>query len=330
MKTSAPYTMMDYNDGINLICKIESNHPQTITYDPATGIYNPDWSSMALTLTPIVVIAGRGGTNILPNCTNKNWKYRRSGEASWTTISNGVGGFTINASNVLGFGNNTLFDSTHLALEFMFSFTYHDDTLNLDFDRDISQSFNRASNGTSLVIARAWSENGEQFKNKREPAEITLSTELIRGTAKDSSDLTYQWQTLSGGVWGNITGKTNTTLTILAEEVDGSAQFRCKITDTDSASDTFNQTFTTNTITILDFTDPYQAVITSSNGAFFKNGAGSTVLTCNVYQDGQEVTSGISYKWYKNGDATLLGTNKTLTITSDMVDVKAEFICEVW
>lgn len=328
-KISASYTIMDYNDGLSIISKINSNHPDTLAYDPATGIYNPSWNSSPLALTPAAYIAGKAG-DIISQCSNKVWSYRRSGTASWTTISNGVGDFTINSSSVLGYTGQGLFDSSHLTVEFKFSFTYHDTTLNIDFNLDVTKTFARISNGTSVVIARVWSENGEQFKNKSIPSSITLKSELIRGVTKDTTSLTYQWQKYSGGNWTNIGSSTSSSYVVTASSVNGSAQFRCTIKDTDSSSDTYNQIFITNGITILDLTDPYQAVIGSSNGAFLKNGVGTTILTCKVFQNGQEVTTGLTYKWYKTGNATVIGTAKTLTVTNDMVNIKADFTCEVF
>lgn len=327
-KTSASYSIMDYTDGLTIISKINSNHPDTLAYDPATGVYNPSWSSTPLSLTPTAYVVGKGD-DIIADSTAKNWYYRRSGTTTWTKIVTGTNGFTINASSVLGYSSNNLFDSSHSTVEFKFEYTYHDTTLNLDFSYEVTKTFTRISNGTSVVIARAWSENGEQFKNQSIPSSITLKTELIRGVTSDTTSLAYQWQKYSEGIWSNITGETSTSYEISAASVTGAAQFRCTIKDTDSASDTYNQTFTTNGITILDLTDPYQAVISSSGGAFLKNGTGSTVLTCTVYQNGSEVTSGLSYKWYQNGSSEVIGTAKTLTVSHTMVSVKADFTCEV-
>jgi hypothetical protein len=327
-KTSASYSIIDYNDGLTIISKINSNHPDTLAYDPASGVYNPSWSTTPLALTPTAYVAGKAG-DIIAQSTAKVWSYRRAGATSWTNIVNGTNGFTINSSSVLGFVGNSLFDGTHSTVEFKFSYTYHDSVLNLDFAYEVTKTFARISNGTSVVIARAWSENGEQFKNKSIPTSITLRTELIRGVTTDTTSLTYQWQKYSSGTWSNIASSTSTTYIVNASSVLGAAQFRCNIKDTDSSSDTYNQTFTTNGITILDLTDPYQAVISSSEGAFLKNGSGSTILTCKVYQNGTEVTSGLTYKWYKNGSATVVGTSNTFTVTHDMVSVKADFTCEV-
>ena len=245
------------------------------------------------------------------------------------------GGFTLNASSVLGYGSNSLFDSTHTNVEFKFSFTYHDSTINIDINQEVTKTFTRISNGTSVVVARAWSVDGEQFKNGSIPSSLTLACELLRGAVSDGTNLSYQWQKYSGS-WTNISGATYSTLVVHPADVTGVAQFRCNTTDTDSASDTFNDVFTTNGVTILDLTDPYQAVITSNTGSIIKNGVGSATLTCQVYQNGTEVNSGVTYSWAaldKDGNPIDLSghtTNlKTFEVTAALIDVKATFICEV-
>ena len=126
------------------------------------------------------------------------------------------------------------------------------------------------------------------------------------------------------------------------------AMFRCTITDTDQNSDTYNQKFTTEGVSILDLTDPYQAVIESTAGTFFKNNSGSTTLICKVYQNGVEVDvtgSSLTYTWTKTkadgtADSTFSPTGvahgsivaskkKAISISHDQVDVKATFFCSV-
>jgi len=334
-KTSASYTIMDFNDGVTLVSKIDANHPETLAYDPTSGAYNPSWSSVGLSLTPTGYVAGKSG-DIIASSSSKKWYYRRSGSATWIPITTGENGFTINSSNVLGYSSNNLFDNSHKTLEFKFEYVYHDDTLNVDIPQEVTKTFTRISNGTSVVIARAWSENGEQFKNKSIPSSITLNCELLRGTTTDTSKLTYQWQKYSGSTWSNITGATSSSYIVTASSVVGLGQYRCIIEDTDVASDTSGETFNTNGVTILDLTDPYQAVISSSAGSFIKNGVGSSTLTCQVYQNGAEVNSGVSYSWSaydENGDSiSLTGhstTGKTFLVTNDLINVKATFVCEV-
>jgi hypothetical protein len=325
-------TITDFNDAISIVPNIIANHPLTIGYDPATGVYNPDWVASPLTLTPVATVGGRSG-DIIQGSSNQKWYYRRNGE-DWTQISNGVGNFTINATTyVLGLNVNSYTDSAHTSLEFKFEFTYHDNTLNLDFPCEVHANFFRVSNGTSVVIARAWSNGGNQFKNQSLPASIEIETELLRGTASDTSALSYQWQKTIGGVWTNISGATSKTYTVTAESVLNYGQFRCLIHDDDSSSDTYNQTFTSDTILISDLTDPYKVeLITTSGSSIIKNGAGSATVKAKVSQNNIEIDAAgteLSYRWYKVGVGTTLWTSKTYTIPASQVSGSNDFQCEV-
>ena len=71
--------------------------------------------------------------------------------------------------------------------------------------------------------------------------------------------------------------------------------------------------------------------IDSSNGIAFKNGTGTTTLTCRVFQygDNELDASGTaySYKWYKDGTAISGATSKTLTVSAP--STTATYKCEV-
>lgn len=325
------YTVIDFNDGISIIANIRSNHPYVLAYDPATGTYTPSWQSIPLVLTPVANVGGRP-EDIISTSINKKWYYRRSGDVLWTQITNGVNDFTINASDELGYTGHDLFDGSHTTLEFKFEFTYYDTTLKINLQREITIGFARVSNGTSVVIAYANS-TGDRFKNGMEPSYIDLSASLMRGTSFDNTAISYQWQKLIGDVWTDISGATISTYRVLPSTVDGSSQFRCKIIDNDISSDTYNEIFLTNGLTILDFTDPYTVeIIPISGSGIIKNGSGSVELKANVYQNGVEVDadgSAFSYRWYKVGDGTTLASTKSYTVQSTQVDGSNSFNCEV-
>ena len=202
------------------------------------------------------------------------------------------------------------------------------------------------ANGTSFVLARAYAPGGSQFKNGV-PTSLTINAELVRGTTSDKTNLTYTWQkSTNGTTWTAVTG-TTATLAVTPDMVNSFAMFRCIIKDTDSASDTYNQSFTTEGVSILDVSDPYQAVIESTAGNFFKNDTGSTVLICRVYQNGAEIDATgetLTYTWTKT-DATgaavaftptgtahgsiVADRKKAITVSHDEVDIKATYFCEV-
>lgn len=78
--------------------------------------------------------------------------------------------------------------------------------------------------------------------------------------------------------------------------------------------------------------DPYTLAITSSAGTVFRNGSGSTTLTCHIFRAGAElsaVPSGMSVKWYKDGGSTAVGTGLTLTVNASDVDSKAAYVCQL-
>lgn len=334
-KTSAFITLMDYTDGISIISSIDSNLPLTSLYDTSTQQLNPSWAgNISLILTPIVTKAG-SSESLVENMTNVVW-YRRLAGADWVQITSGQNNETIGTNKALTVKKDWLLGDVW-QIDFKFTGTYTDPVLNLPMDVEVVRTFSRVANGTSFVVARAYPTGGSQFKNNA-PASLSIVAELIRGTEKDSTNLSYQWaKTTNGTSWSNMSGKTSSTLSIGPSDVEGFAAFKCTIKDNDSASDTYNQSFTTEAVSITDVSDPYQCVIFSSAGTYFKNNTGSTQLTCKVYQNGQEVDAGgtsFSYAWTqtdKDGNAVsgFAKTGKTITVSHDNIDVKGSFFCEV-
>ena len=339
-KASGSFTIMDYNDGITLLGSIEANHPRTVLYDTTTQTYNPSWATTALSLTPKLTKAG-GATDLIATLVSGVWKRRISG-GSWTDVVTSSNGETIAASTKILTVNQDKMTGSIWQVEYKFVALYHDPILNVDLTYEMVISFNRVANGTSFVVARAYAPSGNQFKNSL-PASLPIKAELLRGTTADTTSLTYVWEkTTNGSTWTVVSGQTTNTLTVTPAMVDSFAMFRCKITDTDASSDTHSQTFISEGITILDVSDPYQVVVHSSAGNFFVNGTGSTVLTAKVYQNEAEIDSAgttLSYSWTATnkdgtnitsiGGITFPKSGKTLTVTHDMVSVKASFFCEV-
>ena len=346
-KTSASFTLMDYTDGISLLTGIDSNLPLTSLYDTANQELNPSWAETNLQLTPKVVKAG-SATDLVSVMTQKKWYRRIGGAASWTEVVSGENGESINANTaVLVVSEDKLIQDVW-QIEYKFNGTYFDQVLQLSFPVEIKVTLSRVANGTSFVVARAYTVGGDTFKNGQ-PASLTINAELIRGTTHDTTLLTYAWaKSINGTTWTTVTGATTDVLTVLPADVDSFAMFRCTITDTDPTSDTYNQSFNTEGISILDLTDPYQAVIESTAGSYFKDGIGTTKLICRVYQNGTEIDvngTDLVYTWTrtdKDGNpvasfvptptthGTIVATkSKAIIITGTDVDVKSTFFCNV-
>ena len=347
-KTSASFTIMDYTDGISLITGIDSNLPLTVLYDTANQKLNPSWAGeTSLQLTPRVIKAG-SSTSLVETMTAKKWQRRIAG-GSWTDVVSGSNGESVNSTTGILTVSQDKLTGDVWQIDYKFSGTYLDTVLNLTFPVEITITLSRVANGTSFVVARAYAVDGSQFKNNQ-PSSLTLKAELIRGTTTDTTNLTYTWQkSTNGTAWSTAPGTANaSTYEVSPSSVDSFAMFRCQIKDTDANSDTYNQTFTTEGVSILDVSDPYQAVIESTAGAYFKNETGSTILICRVYQNGQEIDptgSSLTYTWTKNDKdgnpdedfsptavehGSIVATKKkAITVSHDDVSVKGVFFCEV-
>lgn len=346
-KTSASFTLMDYTDGISIISGIDSNLPFTSLYDTSNQTLNPSWAGeTSLQLTPNVLKAG-SSSSLVESMTNKKW-FRRISGGEWQEVATGENGESINSNTgVLTVSQDKLTGDVW-QLQYKFSGTYTDPILKIGIPVEIVCTFSKVANGTSFVVARAYAVSGSQFKNSQ-PSSLTLKAELIRGTTPDTTNLTYTWEkSTNGTTWAPLSGKTTAEIQITPADVDSFAMFHCKIKDTDATSDTYNQTFTTEGVSILDVSDPYQAVIESTAGNFFKNETGSTILICRVYQNGSEIDptgSSLKYTWTKtdkdgNPDESFVPTGttsgsivaankKAISISHDQVDVKATFFCSV-
>jgi hypothetical protein len=345
-KTSASFTLMDYTDGISLITGIDSNLPLTSLYDTSNQTLNPSWAGdTSLQLTPVVRKAG--GSDVVSSMTAKTWKRRLAGEITWSAVTSGSNGETINAtSGVLTVAQDKLTGDVW-QIDYKFSGTYTDAVLGLDFPVEIVITLSRVANGTSFVVARAYATGGSQFKNSA-PSSLQIQAELIRGTTQDTTNLSYQWKkSINGIIWEDISGGTSSNLSVTPSMVDSFAMFKCSITDTDATSDTYNSSFETEAVSILDVTDPYQAVIESTAGTYFKNGTGSTVLVCRVYQNGAEIDptgTALNYTWTKTdkdgspvaftptavAHGSIVTTKKkAISVSHDDVTVKATYFCSV-
>lgn len=371
-KTSASFTIMDYTDGVSLITGIDSNLPFTCLYDSEAidKKLNPSWVTKTdtngcngpLVLTPKVMKAG-SSTSLVEDMDNVIWYRRLSGE-QWKAVSSSNGEAV--SSKETGYKLNVSRDqllNTVWQIEYKFTGTYTDPILGIAFDVEAVATFSRVANGTSFVVARAYAPNGSTFKNKSDPPSLKVIAELIRKTGKDTTGVSYTWQYSTNGTGWDAVSKlpegsvsvNEGELTVYPDAVNGFTLFRCIIEDTDSTSDTYQNKYTSEGISIYDVTDPFQAVIESTAGSFFKKSSSTsesstkTTLICRVYQNGEEYdTTGakLTYTWSqtdKDGNAKTLTVkpvaiasegivatnNKAIEVTPDMVTVKSTFFCEV-
>lgn len=355
-RAQGQFTIIDYNDALTLTGYIGSNHPKTQMYNPDNGTYTPDWSKTNLVLTPSLYVIGTTTDQITSSSvTSVKWY-----EGSSTTAITTAGSYALSGAknHILTVKANTMAGLP--GIDYRCEITYKDASTGLSITHPLTITFSSVVNGGGIVDLIVMTPNGNVFKNA-EVTSLTAKAELWRGSTVDTTNVTYKWAIMDAAVnstsasgydaafgigWrkltdisGKYTGTTTSTLTVYAAAVESYAVFRCVAVDSDSASNTYNSSFT-DVATFIDNSDPIQVVITSTGGDVFKNGQGSTTLKAVVYQAGAEIDAGGqgTYTWTKyNKDGaidTSWGTNgsktgKTLSVSSTDVQTKATFMVVV-
>lgn len=344
-------SIIDYDDAVTLSGFISSNHPKTQQHNPDTDTYIPDWSSTNLILVASLFKMG-SPSDIINSSQVHNVEWFDAANPT-TKIETG-GAYEVNNER-LTIRQNILQGKS--SVDFICEVTYADAGTGLTLLHKMSISLSKVENGGSVTSAVAWMPNGNIFKNKK-VSTLIAEADLWRGGNVDTTNVSYQWynqdpsivQDQGGGVgWRKLTSTTNSgetgyttrRMTVPADAVPNIEVYKIVITNTDSGSVTYNQTFQ-DTVTFLDQSDPIQVVITSTGGNVFKNGQGSTTLSAELFQGEEEIDHNGSeyiYKWYKYdkdgtlitdfGGSTSYRTGKTITVDDEDVDVKATFIVEV-
>ena len=166
---------------------------------------------------------------------------------------------------------------------------------------------------------------------------VTLSARLMLGVTElpENDELlakaVYTWSRYVHGAWETLDGQNAKTLILSGSDVAGMGSYRCVLT---GGAESYQ-----NTLTLVDKSDLYQAVIDSTGGDVFKNTLGTSTLTCRLFLHGMEVDkAGMEhvYKWYrrdKDGtaldDGTPWKTGKFIEVSGGDINVKTIFTCEV-
>ncbi|MEG1013806.1 MAG: hypothetical protein RSI33_06135 [Clostridia bacterium] len=185
------------------------------------------------------------------------------------------------------------------------------------------------ADGADAIVFSLYAPSGTVFVNGE--GTLTIQTAAYKGTTAITTGATFAWKKYISGAWTAISGQTGASLSVTGSTVDGVASFQCTMTYGGKAY--------TDTISLTDKTDNFQASIESSGGDVFKNAIGTSTLLCRLFQNGAEVDAtgtDHTYKWYrrdKDGNAmdsgAVVATSKSLVIDGDDVSVKTTFICEV-
>lgn len=127
------------------------------------------------------------------------------------------------------------------------------------------------------ITFQIYAPNGYLLTNELQS--ISLQTFAYEGSLEIASGATFQWSQLVDDVWTNISGATNTTLTVTKADVLKAKSYRCIMT--------YKGKSYTSTITVQDKTDTYNSIMCISSNA--KGSECYWVLYTLVYSDTSEI-----------------------------------------
>lgn len=214
-------TLVDLNDSRQLQLYIKSNQKRFQTYDPNTGVYDPNWPAAKPVLTPELYVAGTA-TDIIAQATSIRWFVDNveltASNADYTLAASGVKTLTIN-TNVLASVNSKLFTA---------EVTWYDSKTQSSVIAKADIEFTKVSageRGTDSVSAVLTNETATIAVNPDgsggvwTPAVTTLI--VYEGTTVKTAD--YNFSATVGPAAGNVTGSlSGNTYTATAANVDSS------------------------------------------------------------------------------------------------------------
>lgn len=334
-------TIVDLNDAKQVQVYLENSGADTQLYNTDDGSYTPDYSSSAITITPIVMVTGESSSQ-LAKCTNISYEITDNGTTytlNSSTLS--VTGYSMTSAGVLSIKKNL----TGNNIVIKFSCTYTDTDTGQTQELFAYKTIIRSTSAAALFQALITAPTGTVFDQATSTADKTAVCKAYRGSTQDTSGSTFTWEYLdpSSATWKSVaTSKVSTssnvsTLTVSADDITNFQTYRCTVTDDGSTAEAY--------ITFQDMTDPYQIEVGSTTGDKIVNGSGSTTIYARVWLSGEIIedenttNQKFTYTWTKynkNGVATnwndTSSTTKTgnpITVAAAEIDTKATFICEV-
>ena len=185
-----------------------------------------------------------------------------------------------------------------------------DDRTNVEYESiSESLSFYLLSYDSSGYTAFIESNNGRYDFSNADSSPITLTARLFLGNVEQDFGVSYLWSRSSGEALENNTSKN---LTIERANIYSHENFICKIT--------YESVSYITTCAIDDRTDLYTGAIISDTSLVMTPILNTANLTCKIFRNGQEVTSGnIIYEWlYYTNNSTIgepIGETKNISIS---------------
>ncbi len=130
--------------------------------------------------------------------------------------------------------------------------------------------------GANAVVFSLYAPAGAVFQNQA--GNLTIQTTAYLGSTAITG--AYVWKKYVSGSWTVISGQTGSSLSVAGSDVVGVQAYQCIMT--------YGGKEYTDTITLTDKTDNYQAAVESTGGDVFKNTVGTSCLICRLWQNGVE------------------------------------------
>lgn len=334
-------TITDLNDGATLNFGISANGATTQIYNPDSGVYNKDFTTNNLVLTPFLYVTGESN-DMMSQVTNVSWTVNGGSATTWGSVGQSSPyALTINHNLT---GNTT-------SLHCVVTGTYTDPHTNVTTGIKTELTITRLDTAGSTLVCLLTYPTGTYFYNAT-IASVQITATMYCGTTEDTTNVSYEWYQLISGTWtkltssnhGTIAGYTGRTITIYQDDVLNFEQFKCIVKDTDTTSGTYNKTAEAISQIITDLSDQYAVEIYNPSGPILTKGATSTTLTANITQNGLAIAenntlyNSVTFTWSKydktgtfvsNWGTSGHKTGRTITVTRDEIDIKGTFVVEV-
>ena len=367
--SSGQITITDLSDGMQLNAFITASGVTTQTYDATAQTWSPSYATTPQVLTLNLTKAG-SVTSVVSGISG-NITWTRTDGTTTTTITSTT---TTDTQYMSGSANSVLSTKVNIPLansasRFSASGLWIDPKTGLNVPFSAVLDLTVVQLAKSAVLANVYAGNGGAFYNNM-PASLTVNADLYKGgqlsagnkqiffgysdssvsttgSAGYNSNLGLGWRLCTASTTGqtpNVAAGTNTTsqgiLTVIPAAVVNAQSFKAVIIDQVGGT---TGTVVSGIVTLLDYTDPLTCTVDSTAGSIFKNGSGTTTLTCRVFQSGAEIdTAGTTYiyKWSQRDQNGVLNANfggtgiqyktgKTISVVASDINVKAQYTCEV-
>jgi hypothetical protein len=287
------------------------NKATTQIYTPDPSTYAPDYSvGPYLTITPSLFISGQATDQIACLKAAPTWTVNGS-----STLTNYNASAASASPYALTIKKNLSADSQY---QVTCTAIYVEPVTLVETPVVATITFTKVSNTGTSIRSVAYAPQGQIFKNNQATI-LKAHCDMYRGSAIDSTNVSYVWSILSGGTWTNIdskntlgiTGYGTNEISIPASAVLNTAIFKCTCLDTDASSSTYNVSVS-DTLSFVDMSDPYDLDVFTPGGDTVVSGGTTTaqfmIRQANTYMTSAAFTSTKTIKIYRYTSGMVLDT----------------------